>query len=375
MSEKARAEEEDDPCRAAASPYHADAQVLERILDLLPAMSTGYEPGLRRDLLHALACFAALAPDVRARVPEWLTGMGWNAEDVDEAGAALGRVLTDPCTPEEWIVHDAYVIENGHGRCVTPWGVHLQEHPDSSSPPMRVGPSMARLTMLDAILDRLSTVLRDHPLRVAVDGGTAAGKTTLAEELARRHVERSGTAIRASFDFFKIPPERRPKSPRPFGGHVFDATALIEELLRPLGPTGSRRYRTATYDGWMSRSLRERPARTAPDHAMAFVDGAFLWTPQLRAWWDYWVFVEVDVDVAIERYVVRDALWTPDPDPERMRARFRERYLPAESAYARTADPWRNADVVLRNDDPDQPHHTFASTPVSSGIANSSIYS
>lgn len=354
----------DDPCRAVALPYHADPRALERILAVLPAMSTGYEPGLRRDLLHALACFAVVAPDVRAQVPNWLIGMGWSAEDVDEVGVALGRVLMDPCTPEEWIVHDAYVIENGRGRCVTPWGVYLQAHPQASPPLIRTQTSVGRLAMLDAILDRLSTVVRDHPLRVAVDGGTAAGKTTLAEELATHHVERGGTAIRASFDFFKVPPERREKLPRAFGGHVFDEAALIEELLGPLGPGGSRRYRTATYDGWMGRSLRERPARTAPDHAVAFVDGAFLWTPTLRGSWDFWVFVEVEGDVAMERYVVRDALWTADPDPERMRAGFRERYLPAEAEYAQTTDPWHNADVLVQNDNPDRALHTFVSPPV-----------
>ncbi|QGN33245.1 hypothetical protein [Microlunatus sp. Gsoil 973] len=212
--------------------------------------------------------------------------------------------------------------------------------------------------MLDAILDHLAHIRADHPVRVAVDGGTAAGKTTLAEDLAQRHIERGGVGIRASFDFFKIPPDRRTR--HGFGDQVFDTDALVEELLEPLGPGGSRRYRVATYDSWMGRSLRERPPRTAPDQALAVVDGAFLWAQPLRAWWEFWIFVEVDPSTAVERYVARDALWTDDPDPERMRDGFRTRYLPAESAYAEAVDPWHNADLMVRNDDPGRPQYTFA---------------
>lgn len=347
---------EDERFIAAALQLRADAEVLQRVLDRLPALSIGYE-GLQADLLRALACFADIPPEVRSRVPACLTAMGLNSEDIQEAVGALDRVHTDPRTPEEWIVHDAYVMEKDHGRCVTPWGVHLQKHPGASPPQRSAKPTGDRLAMLDAILDRLCKLRQEHPLRVAVDGGTAAGKTTLAEELARRHDERGGAAIHGSFDFFKVPPENRTE--QGLGAHIFDADALIEELLQPLGPGGSRRYRVATYDTWMRRSLRERPARTAPDDAIAFVDGAFLWTDQLQAWWDFWIFVEVDTSVATERYVIRDALWEDDPDPERMRAKFAERYLPAESAYARAAEPWRNADVLVGNDDPARPRYTF----------------
>lgn len=93
---------------------------------------------------------------------------------------------------------------------------------------------------------------------------------------------------------------------------------------------------------------------------MAFVDGAFLTAHPLQPWWDFWIFVEVDTAVATERYVIRDALWEDDPDPERMRTKFAERYLPAESAYAQAADPWHNADVLVRNDDPERPQYALA---------------
>jgi hypothetical protein len=41
---------------------------------------------------------------------------------------------------------------------------------------------------------------------------------------------------------------------------------LIErDRPAPLGHGGDRHYRTATYEGWTKRSLRDRPALTAPE--------------------------------------------------------------------------------------------------------------
>lgn len=42
---------------------------------------------------------------------------------------------------------------------------------------------MERARLLNYLADRISRVDRPHPLRVAIDGPDAAGKTTLAEEL------------------------------------------------------------------------------------------------------------------------------------------------------------------------------------------------
>jgi uridine kinase len=342
---------------AHALPRHPDAKRLRRIMRALPAMSTGYDP-LRKDLLYALACFTELPPAAQVDLPDFLLRLGWPKQETAEAMTALHRVLRDPQTPEEWVVYDVYAIETGRGRCLTPMGVHLQDHPDQGPPEataMTVSP--ARLAVLDRLLDRITAGQRDHPARVAVDGATASGKTTLASELAARLIERGHPAIRASADLFKIPPELRhtgqqsqPNQAWPIR-RVYDNQALRAELLAPLGPGGDRRYRTATYDGWTRRSLRDRPALTAPECAVLLVDGAFLMEPELADLWDFWIHVYVDPDIAIERFVLRDALWTPNPEPDAMRKRYRERYQPDETCYAQQVRPRERADAVVDNGD------------------------
>ena len=69
---------------------------------------------------------------------------------------------------------------------------------------------MQRLEMLAAIAERLLKIERTHPLRIGIDGVTASGKTTLADELAAELTTSSGRQIiRGSVDDFHNPPEVR----------------------------------------------------------------------------------------------------------------------------------------------------------------------
>ena len=62
-----------------------------------------------------------------------------------------------------------------------------------------------RRKALVAIADFVAAVDRPHPVRVAIDGRTASGKTTIADELALE-LNRTGRAtIRTSIDAFIDP--------------------------------------------------------------------------------------------------------------------------------------------------------------------------
>ena len=124
-----------------------------------------------------------------------------------------------------------------------------------------------------------------HPLRIGIDGFCAAGKTTLANAVAERLEVKERRVIRASADNFQNPPEVRwqmgPRSPEGFFRHAIDFQALRSELLEPVGPTGSRQYRTSTYD---IRALRPNlsPQQVAASSAIFLLDGLFLHSPQLE---------------------------------------------------------------------------------------------
>ncbi len=59
-----------------------------------------------------------------------------------------------------------------------------------------------RKHLLNELADRLAAIEREHPLRVAIDGVDASGKTTFADELALLVEARGRSVIRASIDGF-----------------------------------------------------------------------------------------------------------------------------------------------------------------------------
>ena len=89
-----------------------------------------------------------------------------------------------------------------------------------------------RRSLLDRLTHAIAAVSRPHPLRVALDGVDAAGKTSLADELVRPLQGRGYPVIRASLDGFHHPRAFRHRrgatSPEGYYYHSFDYPALIE---------------------------------------------------------------------------------------------------------------------------------------------------
>src|SRR5262245_28892710 len=106
--------------------------------------------------------------------------------------------------------------------------------------------------------------------RVAIDGPDAAGKTTLADELAELLAARGTVTVRASIDGFHRPRQERlaagELSPRGYLEYSFDLAALRRDLLEPLGPGGSRRIVGSAMTGVATHRSRQSPrwCRSAP---------------------------------------------------------------------------------------------------------------
>jgi uridine kinase len=214
-----------------------------------------------------------------------------------------------------------------------------------------------RVIMLDDLAKKIMRLSATRPTRIAVDGRTASGKTTLADELAEMIRQRGREVIRTSIDGFHRPKaERYARGRYSSEGYYYDARdlrAVMALLLNPLGPGGDRLYRTASFDLENDRALEQEPQR-APADSILIVDGTFLQRPELRDGWDLTVFVETSEDVSERRGVSRDAAQLGGA--EATRKLYAERYRPAFALYEGLCAPLLNADVVLNNDDFDQLH-------------------
>ncbi|MET8251169.1 cytidylate kinase family protein [Micromonospora sp. NPDC005197] len=213
----------------------------------------------------------------------------------------------------------------------------------------------ARDEVLGRLAEAVGSVAVAHPMRVAIDGPPAAGKTTLADELAVVLRAQGRDVIRATIDDFLFPrAQRYPRGEYSAEGCYFDThdhEALKRVLLDPLGPDGDRRFRPAVYDP-TTDIVVSPPVTTAPTDAVLLFDGVFLMRPELIDRWDLRVFVSVALEATVDRAVVRESRVSSRADVER---RWRERYIPSQQLYNATVRPTDHADIIVHNDDPRQP--------------------
>ncbi|MDO3683364.1 AAA family ATPase [Micromonospora sp. C28ISP2-4] len=209
--------------------------------------------------------------------------------------------------------------------------------------------------LLAHLAEAVGSVTVPHPTRVAVDGPPAAGKTTLADELASLLRTRGRSVIRATVDDFLFPRARRYRRGEYSAEGCYldthDHGSLKRVLLDPLGPDGDRRFQQAVYDHTTDTVLSP-PVTAAPPDAVLIVDGVFLLRPELIDRWELRVFVSTAPDRTVDRAVARERRVSSRADVER---RWRERYLPAQRLYFATARPAERAHVVVHNDDPARP--------------------
>ena len=112
-----------------------------------------------------------------------------------------------------------------------------------------------RARLLEGLADSLSQEAQGHPLRVGIDGRSAAGKTSLADELATLLRGRGRDVLRSSLDDFHRPGHkfrsmRGEWTPATYYEEGYDYQAFTACVLARLAPGGSRHCRPALFDSW-----------------------------------------------------------------------------------------------------------------------------
>jgi uridine kinase len=223
--------------------------------------------------------------------------------------------------------------------------------------------SGSRAVVISVLAERVADRRLLHPTRVAVDGITASGKSTLARELTDAITSLGRPAIQLSMDGFHHPRARRHSQGREsaigYREDAYDLNALAREVLIPLGPGGNRRYRSSIIDLPSDQPTNE-PQQTAPANTVLIVDGTFLQSPELLEHWDERIWVNTTFPVARNRGSVRDAQTLGgQSNAERL---FDVRYHEACRLYVDAAQPAGRATAVFENDDLNRPTVRFWSS-------------
>ncbi|MEV2221775.1 hypothetical protein AB0E01_18110 [Nocardia vinacea] len=217
------------------------------------------------------------------------------------------------------------------------------------------GGRLLRARILERVVDRLLSSRSTHPVRVAVDGITAAGKTTWAREIAGAVEARGRQAIHVSMDGFHHLRAHRYRqgreSARGYYEDAYDFDALARHVLEPLGPRGDLRFRSRVMDLATDTEVDDVPSIARPD-AVVVIDGSFL-QRDLRRLWDVVVFIDADFAAARDRGTQRDAVAFGGVEAAGLA--YEQRYHAASQEYLDQVRPAELADIVIANSDPTRP--------------------
>lgn len=163
---------------------------------------------------------------------------------------------------------------------------------------------------------------------VAIDGRSAAGKSTLAGELAKD----TGAVVIHMDDYFR---PRSLQEPGP-GGNM-DLARFRQEVLEPL--KAGKPAVTRPFDCRLQQL--QAPVTIRPSD-LVIVEGAYCLHPDLGDPWDLRVFVNVDSQEQKRRILERNG-------PEKA-AQFETVWIPREEEYLQTFQIQDRCDLVLRPD-------------------------
>lgn len=167
---------------------------------------------------------------------------------------------------------------------------------------------------LFAALDRLP---KDRQTIVAIDGGSASGKTALGKLLEEIY----GCTVFHTDDFFLRPEQRTAERYAEIGGNL-DRERLVTEVLQPLS-----RGETVSYRSFDCHTMTFGEVKQVKPRQLVIVEGAYSMHPEMAKFYDLSVFLDIDPQLQRQRILHRDG--------SRWAQRFFDEWIPLEQRYFR----------------------------------------
>ena len=162
--------------------------------------------------------------------------------------------------------------------------------------------------------------LKKGSVRLAVEGGSASGKTTLSALLCEVY----GCTCLHTDDFFLRAEQRTPERYNEAGGNM-DRERLEAEVLIPLSFGENIEYKR--FDCSRMKLL---PAEKIKPQRLTVVEGAYSMHPEISKYYDLSVFLDITSDLQRERILKRNS--------PAMAERFFEEWIPLENRYFAVTD-------------------------------------
>jgi len=164
---------------------------------------------------------------------------------------------------------------------------------------------------------------------LAIEGGSASGKTTLSTLLSKVY----DCTVFHMDDFFLRPEQRTPERFAEPGGNV-DRERFLAEVLVPLSKKETIQYRR--FDCGTFAIL---PAEEKVPSALNIIEGAYSMHPELAGYYNLSVFLEISPELQQARIAKRNS-------PE-LAKRFFEEWIPMEHRYFEAMDVKERCEIRI----------------------------
>lgn len=188
--------------------------------------------------------------------------------------------------------------------------------------------SPAREDVLEALAAEILTHYAKGRVAVAIEGAEGSGSRAFASDLAAVLVRRGHAAVTAHINDFQRPrAERGADTAEGRYRDAFDYSVFRRVLIDPFRLGGSAAFVLAAFDADADQPI-EPTWTTAPANAILLVEGEFLLRPDLRAIWNF-------------------SVWLDGPGEPL-------------AAYTSDAQPRTRASAIIDATDPEHPRRVFA---------------
>ena len=179
------------------------------------------------------------------------------------------------------------------------------------------------------LFEAIDKGLAKDNIKVAIEGGSASGKSTLGDLLSSVY----DCTLFHMDDFFLRPEQRTAERFSEIGGNV-DRERFHSEVLMPMS-----RGENICYRRFDCKTMTLMNGQTVIPKALTVIEGAYSMHPDLAPYYDLSVFLDISPDLQRDRILARN---TPN-----MAERFFNEWIPLEKRYFENMHVKDSCDLLI----------------------------
>ena len=206
----------------------------------------------------------------------------------------------------------------------------------------------------------LTQKMTNQPFVVGINGKDGSGKTFFAKLLTEYLSDMGKSVVNISIDDFHNPKATRYSKGRDSAqGYYYDSMNFEEfklKTLQPIKNASSFPLKICTKIFDLNSDKKQIIESTISKDTLVIIEGVFLFKPEMLNLYDLKILIDVDTQLRIERMIQRDIPNdSSKEDAESYKSRIEKKYIPGQDIYFAECDPLKNSDIVINNNDYQNP--------------------